>query len=254
MFHYWNTMSPATTTDPTELLGDFGLGRQEATVYVELLAQGELNGYEVAKALNISRSNAYTALAGLADKGAARISEGPTTRYSAVPGAEFIASRLARLRASGEQLMALLPERRQPTGGYLTVRGADNILDRLQHLLTTVRQRVYVALPGKILATCTPALHDCLKAGRKVVIITDGKGAQDRAVKELVGATVYVGRVPASSVRVIVDSHHVLTGDVRGGKDATCLDSDNKNLVDLFKSALRYEIRLIELGAALPEE
>jgi sugar-specific transcriptional regulator TrmB len=247
-------MSLTANTDPAELLGDFGLGRQEAAVYVELLAQGELNGYEVAKALGISRSNAYTALAGLADKGAARISEGPTTRYSAVPGPEFVAARLARLRASGERLLAVLPERRQPTGGYLTVRGAENILDRLQHLLTTVRQRVYVALPGKILATCVPTLHDCLKAGRKVVIVTDAKGAQDRAVRELDGAIVYVGRVPANSVRAIVDSHHVLTGDVRGGKDATCLDSDNKNLVDLFKSALRYEIRLIELGAVVPEE
>lgn len=247
-------MRESNANDPAELLGDFGLGRQEAAVYVELMAQGELNGYEVAKALNISRSNAYTALAGLADKGAARVIDGPTTRYSAVPGPEFVASRLARLRTSGERLLSLLPERRQPTGGYLTVRGADNIIDRLQHLLTTIRQRVYLALPGKILVACTPALHDCLKAGRKVVIVTDAKGAQDRAVKELVGATVYVGRISGTSVRAIVDSHHVLTGDLRGGKDATCLDSDNKNLVDLFKSALRYEIRLIELGAALPEE
>ena len=51
--------------DNVELLMSFGLTRQEARVYVLLLGEGALSGYEAAKRLGISRSNAYAALAGL---------------------------------------------------------------------------------------------------------------------------------------------------------------------------------------------
>ena len=53
--------------DNVELLMSFGLTRQEARVYVLLLGEGALSGYEAAKRLGISRSNAYAALAGLVD-------------------------------------------------------------------------------------------------------------------------------------------------------------------------------------------
>ena len=51
--------------DNVELLMSFGLTRQEARVYILLLGEGALSGYEAAKRLGISRSNAYAALAGL---------------------------------------------------------------------------------------------------------------------------------------------------------------------------------------------
>ena len=50
--------------DNVELLMSFGLTRQEARVYVLLLGEGALSGYEAAKRLGLSRSNAYAALAG----------------------------------------------------------------------------------------------------------------------------------------------------------------------------------------------
>ena len=59
------------TVSYTHLLMNFGLTRQEANLYVLLVLEGELNGYEAAKKSGISRSNTYNALAGLVEKGAA---------------------------------------------------------------------------------------------------------------------------------------------------------------------------------------
>ena len=67
----------------TERLMHFNLTRQEATLYLLLLKAGRLTGYEAAKQTGISRSNTYTALAGLVEKGAAYImEEGKVTRYT----------------------------------------------------------------------------------------------------------------------------------------------------------------------------
>ena len=52
-----------------EYLLHFGLTRQEALIYVELLVKGKQTGYEIAKETGISRSNVYSVLAALAEKG-----------------------------------------------------------------------------------------------------------------------------------------------------------------------------------------
>jgi DNA-binding MarR family transcriptional regulator len=62
-----------------EKLTLFGLTRQEATIYINLFQNGASNGYEVAKATGISRSNVYNALAGLVEKGAAYLMEGASS-------------------------------------------------------------------------------------------------------------------------------------------------------------------------------
>ena len=46
-------------TSFTERLMEFGLTRQEASIYQCLLTEGKVTGYEVAKQTGISRSNAY---------------------------------------------------------------------------------------------------------------------------------------------------------------------------------------------------
>lgn len=52
-----------------EDLMQFGLTRQESAIYYALLSEGMMTGYEAAKVSGVSRSNAYTALAALVDKG-----------------------------------------------------------------------------------------------------------------------------------------------------------------------------------------
>ena len=60
----------------TEKLVQFGLTRQEANIYMCLLRNKDLSGYEVSKLTGISRSNVYSALAALVDEGAAYLMEG----------------------------------------------------------------------------------------------------------------------------------------------------------------------------------
>ena len=237
------------TADITELLLEFGLTRQGAAVYLALLNDDALSGYQVAKTLGISRSNAYTALAGLVDKGAAWLIEGSPARYAAVPAAEFCDNRLRALSRSRDRLLAGLPRRKTEAGGYITIKGVSHIMDRLHHLLAGVRERVYLALHGRVLEQFLPELEALAKKSRKVVIITDTPTLQSTEVQiRLAGARIRTGTVDADQIRVIVDSHHVMTGELTGGDNATCLYSDQKHLVNLFKNAMRNELHLIELG------
>jgi sugar-specific transcriptional regulator TrmB len=237
------------TPDPAELLLEFGLTRQGAAVYLTLLTEGDLSGYQVAKALGISRSNAYTALANLVEKGAAWLIEDSATRYTAVPAAEFCDNRLRALSKSRDCLLANLPREKPATGGYITIKGEDRILDRLHHLLAGVQKRVYLALHGQVLARVNAELKALIEQGCKVVIITDADTFKLAEIRQrLTGARIQAGSVEPDQIRAICDSHYVMTGELTGGANASCLYSDQKHLVDLFKNAIRNELRLIEIG------
>lgn len=228
----------------TEEFLHFGLTRQEANLYLTLLSHGEMSGYEAAKLTGISRSNTYTALAGLVDKGAAYIMEETAVRYMAVPFAEFSDNVIRRLRMKQESLLPRLPQKQEQTQGYITIRGEQQIMDKLITLILETRQRLYISVPGDILSVLLPYLKQQTEEEKRVVILTD-------IPCPLNGAVVYRTQKKEAQIRLIVDSIKVLTGSILAGENATCLFSKNKNLVDVFKEMLKNEITLIEMGKSV---
>ncbi len=218
----------------------FGLTNQEARIYRTLCAEGKMTGYEAAKATGISRSNIYTALAGLVEKGAACLSEENVTRYSAVPAKEFCDSRIESLRLSRDELIRTLPAPINESEGYLTVVGEENIIGRMRAMLRGAEMRVYASMSAHITELLRSELEDALRRGLKVVVITEPAFCME-------GAIVWRSEKKQRQIRLIVDSSCVLTGDLSDGEFSTCLYSRKKNLTDLFKEDLKNEIRLIEL-------
>lgn len=226
--------------DHIAMLTRFGLTNQEARIYWTLLAGGDLTGYETAKLTGISRSNAYSALAGLVEKGAAFLVEGAATRYTPVPPEEFCGNILHELAGYRAELTAKRPLPKRESAGYITIAGERQIYRKIRVMLETAQERVYVSMSRDILARFLPELTELTRRRRKVVIITEEPF-------RLTGATVYHAESRCGQIRLIADSSSVLTGDVSDGEASTCLFSQKDNLVDLFKETLKNEITLIEL-------
>lgn len=219
----------------------FSLTKQEATLYVQLLKAGQLTGYEASKQTGISRSNTYTALAGLVDKGAAyMLEEGKVTRYTPVPPAEFCTNRLRTLAEIKEEILNQLPQLKSDAEGYITIKGKREIINKLKNTVQQARARIYVSANGRVLSHIEAELADALKRGLKVVIISDKKFS-------LPGAICYAAKKQNEQIRLIADSQTAITGDLEDEENSTCLYSCKRNLVDLFKDALKNEIKLIEL-------
>jgi len=217
----------------------FGLTRQEANIYLTLYAQGELTGYEAAKLTGISRSNAYAALAGLVDKGAAYVIEGTVTKYIHVAIEEFCENVIKKLSSTKREIIDSMPSKKISSEGYITISGEANIINKLKNLLESAQERVYLSLSKRIVKIIIEDLNRLVKDGVKVVLITD------EAVG-IPGIKVYVADKSDGQIRIIIDSKNVLTGEMRE-ENSSCLYSSEKNLVDVFKEALRNEMKLIEL-------
>lgn len=218
----------------------FGLSRQEAVVYERLLAGGKQTGYEIARDTGISRSNAYTSLAALVEKGAAYLVEESARKYIPVRPEEFCGNRIRRLEEEKRWLCLNLVREESEEEGYITVDGEENIRDRICCLLESAEERVYLSCSAACLEQLRGPLERLAERGRKIVLITDSTFAFE-------GALVYVTEAKGSQIGVITDSRYVLSGEYGPDSMNTCLYSGQKNFVRLFKNALANEIELIKI-------
>ena len=236
--------------DTIESLGRFGLTRQEAQLYLVLLAEGDLSGYEAAKQAGISRSNAYAGLVALVEKGAAYLLDGAVPRYAALEPREWFSHRIRSLSETAEALLPGLPRRQTPNEGYLTIAGDQAIRDRMKTMVENAQLRIYLSLPATWLAPLVPSLRSACNRGIRLTVLCDPTLAPNFA--DLPGGVVHLTVPPGGQIRLIVDSSEVLTGDTEAGTPS-CLYSRRPALVALFKQALGNEIRLLELGEAKKE-
>ena len=221
-----------------ENLISFGLTRQEAAIYLELLKHGDLTGYELSKETGISRSNIYSSLAGLAEKGAACLIEGESTKYTAVAMNAFVENTLNELQTKAEYLKKHAPAKIENSAGYITIQGAKNIRNKIGLMIRETKLRLYLMAQAELVFDYANELMELVDAGKKVVILTDGY--------ELEGATIYNTKVEQNQIRLITDSTYVLTGELTGDEHDTCLYSGQKNLVSVMKEALRNKIELLD--------
>ena len=222
-------------------LVSLGLTANEAALYRTLSSQGDMTGYECAKVTGISRSNAYIALAGLCQKGAAFVVDGPAQRYSPAPAGEFCANKRREFEAAAGYVAEHMPSPAAAPGAYITVKGEAAILDKMKNMIAACDERVYISAGTVILEKVAAELREAIARGRKVVALAERDF-------QLAGVIRYDMTRKEGQVRLIVDSQFVLTGELAGGRPCSCLFSASDTLVSLFKDAMRNEIRLIELG------
>lgn len=218
-------------------LNDFGLTRQEGSIYCALLNHGEMTGYEVAKDTGISRSNVYAGLTALVEKGAAYLVQGESTKYRPVEIKVFTENRIRELQKCAAWLEGHSPKRVISCDGYITIIGAKNIKNKIRQMLAETELRLYMMAPADVLGEFEEELAEIVKAGKKVVLLTQGF--------KLSGAKIYETKPEPGQLRFITDSSYVLTGELTGDEHDTCLYSGQKNLVEVMKEALKDRITLL---------
>lgn len=230
-----------------EKLMRFGLTRQESTIYMCLHRYGALTGYEAAKNTGISRSNVYSAISTLVEKGAVAVLEGSTNKYLAASPEEFTANYLKYLEECRRDILKNIPKQIEVLEGYITIEGYRNIMDKIRNMLSSADARAYISASYDVIEELAESIENLAMDKKKVVVITDCmKQKSDELFKEK-NIVLYQTHQKATQFRLIIDSKYVLTGSLQGDRSDTALYCAQKNFVDVFKEALHNEIKLIEL-------
>lgn len=242
----------------------FGLGRQEAVIYMCLLKNDELTGYEVAKLTGISRSNVYNSLAALVEHGAAYVEEGASTKYTAVSMEEFCDNRIRYLKEVEEYLLCNCPKKTTESAGYITIEGYRHICDKIHHMLSCAQKRIYFSANHTMIEMWQDEIRQLVEKQIKVVLISDEiprfMAEDENLSEEIIFYQIYPELIEESTtevwekqIRLIIDSEYAITGDVAGSSNDTCLYSAQKNFVNVFKDAMRNEMELIKIKGKMEE-
>ncbi len=229
-----NSTTKGIIMDIIKALNKIGFTNQEALIYIELYNKTEITGYEVAKITGISRSNAYTALSHLVDKGYAYTVEGTPVKYVAVPKEDLIKNSKREYDKALKVIEKELISDKSNQTAYITIKGKKNIYNKLRNIIDGAKERIYLASSSHIVGELKEQLNHCIDRGLKVVVISDNSYN--------LNFTKFYHKEDISSIKLIVDTKEVIAGTT-----TQCLYSKNETLVAVIREALINEIDVLTM-------
>lgn len=129
-----------------DLLQMLNFSKTEAAVYITLLKNSKLTGYQIAKELNISRSSVYAALDNLYKKGYVFLLKGDSQIYQP-ESPKVLMKKLKREYISSidtleSQLSSI--EISDKEERYINIEGYENIIEKTKEILLTAEKEVYI--------------------------------------------------------------------------------------------------------------
>lgn len=129
-----------------EKLQNLGFNNVEARIYIILLKYSELNGSQIAKKLNISRSSVYSALNNLYDKGVVYLVADKTNMYKAKNPDVLVSMLKNNFKKNTENLKdeLLNLQSKDENVVYYNLKGTENFINKAKEFLSISEKEVYI--------------------------------------------------------------------------------------------------------------
>ena len=222
-----------------QTLYKLGFSPIEATVFITLCQHGSLTGYEVAKLTGISRSNVYSALYSLQDKGKCYVSEGESTKYIPISKEELLLTTKREMSTTISEIEHYFPQTVTVNEPYLTIRGYEHVLNKIKNNILLCTSHLYIMSSSEDIALLQEELKE-ISQKCKVTIMCD------KALHLNPSINFFVHRKPIEAFYMIIDTQIVITGDL-SETSAQCLYSTHESLVRLMRTSFITALDMIHL-------
>lgn len=238
------------------ILEGFRFTRTEALVYINLLQNGHLTGYQVAKNIGLSRSSVYNALNALYRKGIVFLLPGESNLFRALE-ADVLIPRLKNefqeASKALEQALAHL-EIHDAGGRFFNIEGFDNLIVKAKELLLTAKQEVLIN------TDFDPFLFQeefrlLKERGIRCILFSFNEMACEGLALE-----VYTHGYPLkeshtySRLMLSIDHHMTLIGSSQEGGQFVGTVTENNLLASIVAEHIHHDIYLLNLKKAYGKE
>ena len=218
-----------------KFLLEIGFTLNEAKVYLTLLQNRYLNGYEISKLSNVSRSLVYNVIDRLVAKGFILKSEGQINYYCALPYDKVIEKirndNINKLNVAREKLKNY--SRIENESEYIfNIKGIDEFFSKANDLMLNAEKEISISIWKEDFPKIEESLSIAAKRGVKVYIfsfsnITFPSG--EIFSYQLKDPTALF---PYRRISIVVDGKEVIIGENQGDK-SICVLSKNHALVSM---------------------
>ncbi|HOV13140.1 MAG TPA: helix-turn-helix domain-containing protein, partial [Spirochaetota bacterium] len=127
-------------------LEKIGFTKTEARVYITLLKNGSLNGYQIAKILNLSRSSVYLALDNLCNKNMIYLIPGEINEYKAENPDNILNKvtndfneNISQLKIELTSIASLEPEEK-----FFNIWGIENVIEKVKDIIRQAEKEICI--------------------------------------------------------------------------------------------------------------
>jgi predicted transcriptional regulator len=235
-------------TDNVALLQELGFGDYEARAYIALLQRSPLNGYELAKASGVPRSNIYMVLQKLEERGAVvrlDLSSGP--RYAPVAPTELtqrIANHFQQVLGAAQRGLEELSTPPEPEYVW-NIRGYSALLEHAQALIDAAQEQLLVAIMHQEANALAKPLAQA--EAREVELVTI---CLDECPQECGSCRGTICRYCAAIAAeqhwlvLVADDAEVLAGEIGPSDDVLAVRTRQRLQVDLAGWYIRHSMAL----------
>ncbi|UUZ95591.1 hypothetical protein LJK87_14800 [Paenibacillus sp. P25] len=232
-----------------DLLKRIGLSDLEARCYVALNEEKSLTGYEVAKRVSVSRTNVYSALRSLMDKGACRLIEGDPVQYDAVPIEQLVRHLRSEFDQTSERLVQELKAPARDTSSFYNWQGTRALEQAIGRLAANAEHTIIADVWAEDLIHMEDSLLAAQRRGVNVILISLGpvqtRLDQTFIHKRIDGATADTPR----KFSLLCDSRSALIGGFGGDLKPSALESDHPSICEILKNEFFHDLLMIRIEA-----
>lgn len=229
---------------------NMGFTTYEARAYIALLENGALNGYELSKQSGIPKSNAYSCLQTMLEKGFVYKVERESTHFVPRDFKEITRIIKIQLEDDIQFLSKNLPTSKTEMSNFLTVKGEGNILDKLKLMISEAKDKIIIDLWNQDLDILIEALKVAAEKGIRIYAII--MGTKDYRLNDITLGFDYIYNHPITNsptilrdINMVCDNSEAISAQV-GTSYCTGVYSQNRNFVNIVREGLAHDILLNE--------
>lgn len=231
------------------LLEKLNFTKTEGAVYIELLKNSCLSGYQVAKNLNISRSSVYSALDNLYKRGIVFLLPGNTQVYKAEDPKVLINKIKNDFNRSADLLEVRLKELKtnELEERYLNIEGYNNVISKVKELLLTAEKEVYINTDFN-LSSFSEELIELKKRGVRVIVFSFSRINEENLPVEIYSHSQADCFNKETRMMLVIDCKKTLVAD-RGPHRETILGTFTENilLTSIVSEHIHNDIYLLKM-------
>ncbi len=234
------------------LMQNIGFTQYESQVYLALLQQSHISGYELAKISGVPASKIYQILNKLTDKEMILAIDSDPRKYVPLPPREILSryknDYLQTMDSLNEKLSLLYAQDEASESYIWNLSGRNEIIRKLTEFISEAKEHLYLSVWDEEVEEISEALLQAEAAGVELTLVHFGKKILGKG-KEYRHGNEHQIRIERGGRRIalIVDDKKVVLGHFLKDGSSTAAWTSNKGLVLLAKDYIIHDIYSIRV-------
>ena len=231
-------------------LEKFSFSKLDAQVYVTIVKNPKINGSQVAKKINISRTSVYASIENLYKRGAIHLIPQTSNNYIAKNPVDFIKKLKKDYIDSADYLEKEFEnfEIEEEEDSFYNLKGKKNILEKIKELIKEAKEEIYMST-NYDLEDFEKELKIAKDKGVRIILFTFRQQAFDKYPIE----TYYNDKFKdckccTDNIKrnmLVIDCHTALVGSGKDDGDYYASFSGNKLFVQVVSEHIHHDIYLL---------